>query len=103
MADQNEKMAAVLRSIADALLVPVSAVTQLPPELVQGFVEGSATGAVQAGKAKKGRKVSAYSKEYKRSFKRVAPQYKKKNGDWKKNGFKAAVRAAHKATKKVRK
>lgn len=95
-------MAAVLRSIADALLVPVSTLTGLPPQAVQGFVEGSATGAVEAGKAKKGKKASAYSREYKRAFKRVAPNYKKKNGDWKKNGFKAAVRAAHKAAKNVR-
>ena len=103
MADQNEKMAAVLRSIADALLVPVATVTNLPPELVQGFVEGSTTGAVKAGKAKKGRKTTAYTREYKRAFKRVAPRYKKKNGDWKKNGFKATVKAAHKAAKNVRK
>lgn len=89
-------MALRLRALADALLVPVATATGLPPEAVQGFVEGSTTGAVAAAKAPKKRKVSAYSKKYKAAFKRVAPSYKKKNGDWKKNGFKAAVRAAHK-------
>tara|TARA_Y100001938_G_scaffold22467_1_gene28961 strand:- start:116 stop:628 length:513 start_codon:yes stop_codon:yes gene_type:complete len=42
------------------------------------------------------RKVTAYQKKYKAAFKSVAPKYKLKNGKWKKGGFKAAVRAAHK-------
>ncbi len=48
----------------------------------------------------KKRKVSAYNRKYKAAFKRVSKKYKKKNGEWKKNGFKAAVRAAHKEAKK---
>jgi hypothetical protein len=55
---------------------------------------------VDAAKAPKGKKTTAYQRAYKRSFKRVAPQYKKRNGEWKKGGFKAAVRAAHKEAKK---
>ena len=48
-------------------------------------------------KAKKvKRKVSAYNRKYKAAFKRVSKKYKKKNGEWKKGGFKSAVRAAHK-------
>jgi len=46
------------------------------------------------------RKASAASKRYGRAFKQVAPTYKLKNGSWKKNGFKLAVRAAHKLAKK---
>jgi len=46
------------------------------------------------------RKVSSYNRKYKAAFKKVAPRYKLKNGRWKKGGFKAAVRAAHKAVKK---
>lgn len=94
--DEDLRMALRLRALADALLVPVANLTGLPPEAVQGFVEGTSTGAVAAGKAPKSRKVSAYSKAYSKAFKRVAPTHKKKNGDWKKNGFKAAVQAAHK-------
>lgn len=41
-------------------------------------------------------KVSKYHKAYKAAFKQVAPKYKLKNGKWKKDGFKAAVKAAHK-------
>lgn len=41
------------------------------------------------------RKASTRSKKYGRAFKRLAPRYKKKNGGWKKDGFKRCVRAAH--------
>jgi hypothetical protein len=46
------------------------------------------------------RKVSAASKRYGRAFKEIAPDFKKTNGSWKKNGFRNAVRAAHKLAKK---
>lgn len=93
----EEKMvlAARLRAIADGLLVPTATLTGLPPALVQGFVEGTTTGAVEAAKAPKKRKASAYSRKYKAAFKRVAPKYKLKNGKWKANGFKRAVKEAH--------
>jgi hypothetical protein len=49
------------------------------------------------------RKASAASKRYGKAFKKVAKNYKLKNGSWKKNGFKLAVRAAHKLAKTNRK
>ena len=49
------------------------------------------------------RKASAASKRYGRAFKEIAPSFKLKNGSWKKNGFRNAVRAAHKLTKTNRK
>jgi hypothetical protein len=55
---------------------------------------------VDAAKAPKGKKTTAYQRAYKKSFKRVAPKFKKRNGEWKKGGFKSAVRAAHKEAKK---
>jgi len=42
------------------------------------------------------RRSSAYSRKYKSAFRKVAPKFKLKNGNWKVNGFRAAVRAAHK-------
>ena len=42
------------------------------------------------------RKVSAYNRKYKAAFKKVSPTYKLKSGMWKKNGFRSAVKAAHK-------
>ena len=46
--------------------------------------------------ARGGRKPTAYQKRYKKAFKSIAPKHKLKNGKWKKNGFRAAVKAAHK-------
>ena len=44
----------------------------------------------------KRRKTSAYNRRYKAAFKKVSGKYKLKNGNWKSNGFRSAVRAAHK-------
>jgi hypothetical protein len=95
-------IASQMRALADAMLIPVARITNLPPEVVQGFVEGTTTGAVAAGKAKR-RKSSAYARAYKNAFKRVSSKYKKKNGQWKANGFKAAVREAHRVAKRGKK
>ena len=93
---QKQAMAAQMRALADALLVPVANITGLSPALVQGFVEGTTTGAVAAAQAPKKRKVSAYNKRYKAAFKRVSSKHKLKSGKWKAGGFKRAVREAHK-------
>ena len=45
------------------------------------------------------RKASAYSKRFGKAFKKVSKTYKKKNGQWMKNGFRDAVRAGHKLAK----
>jgi hypothetical protein len=98
--DEEIMLAMRMRALADKLLLPVATLTGLPPEVVQGFVEGTSTGAVAAGKAPKGRKRSAYARKYKAAFKRVSKNYKKRNGEWKKDGFKRAVKAAHKEAKR---
>lgn len=46
------------------------------------------------------RRSSAYQKRYKANFKKIAKRYKTKSGRWKKNGFKTAVKLAHKMSKK---
>ena len=46
------------------------------------------------------RKASAYAKRYGKAFKKVASKYKKKNGSWKKDGFRLAQKAAHKLAKR---
>ena len=48
----------------------------------------------------KKRKTTAYQRRYKANFKKIAPRFKLKNGRWKKNGFKSAVKLAHKMSKK---
>jgi hypothetical protein len=93
---QKMAMAAQMRALADALLVPVASITGLPAPVVQGFVEGTTTGAVAAAQAPKKRKASAYNRRYKAAFKRVSSKHKLKSGKWKAGGFKRAVREAHK-------
>lgn len=93
--EERMLMAAQLRAAADRLLMPVASITGLPPALVQGFVEGTTVGAVDAAKAPPKKKVSAYARRYKKAFKRVAPKYKLKSGKWRANGFKRAVKEAH--------
>ncbi len=46
------------------------------------------------------RKASAYNRKYAAAFKKVKGKFMKKNGGWKKDGFKFANRAAHKLARK---
>lgn len=46
------------------------------------------------------RKSTAYQRRYKSAFKKIAKKYKLKSGKWKKNGFKLAVKEAHRLAKK---
>ncbi len=46
------------------------------------------------------RKASSSNKRYAAAFKKVKGRFMKKNGGWKKNGFRNAARAAHKLAKK---
>ena len=98
----SAQMAAILRSIADGLLEPVAGATGLPPAAVQAFVEGSTTGAVQAGKTRgKRRKVSAYNRAFAKAFKRQKAKMTKKNGDWKKGcNSSKCMKRAHQETKR---
>ena len=57
--------------------------------------------AAPVAKEKKPRQVSAYSKRYGREFRRVENKYKTKSGSWKKGGYRAAVKAAHAATRRA--
>lgn len=66
----------------------------LDDQAAEMMPQGNAS--IHEGRARGGRKKSAYQKKYKAAFKKIAPKYKLKNGKWKKGGFKAAVKAAHK-------
>lgn len=64
----------------------------------QGVAETQALEAVsEAPKRKK--KTTAYQRKYKKAFAKVKPKHMNKNGKWKKGGFKAAVKAAHRMCK----
>ncbi len=45
------------------------------------------------------KKMTAYQRKYKKAFAKVKPKHMNKNGKWKKGGFKAAVKAAHRMCK----
>ena len=51
-------------------------------------------------KPKPKRRSSPYQRRYKANFKKIAKRFKLKSGKWKKNGFKQAVKLAHKMSKK---
>ena len=46
------------------------------------------------------RKASAYNKRYAKAFKKCMAKHKKKNGQWKKNGFKKCAAEARRMAKK---
>lgn len=61
--------------------------------------EGTALGSGEVAQEKK-RKPTAYQKRYKKAFAKIASKYKRKDGKWKKDGFRRAVAAAHILAKK---
>jgi hypothetical protein len=68
-------------------------------ELINGLSSEPAAMPI-AEETKPKRKTSAYQRRYKAAFKKIAPRYKLKSGRWKKNGFKMAVKEAHRLAKK---
>ena len=55
---------------------------------------------VDQGAKKVKRKVSAYNRKYSAAFKKCKAKHMKKNGTWKKGGFKRCVKEAHRMAKK---
>ena len=64
----------------------------------QGVAETAALEAVSVA-PKPRKKTTAYQRKYKKAFASVKGNYKLKNGKWKKDGFKNAVKAAHRMCK----
>ena len=60
----------------------------------------SDTAEIKLSEPKPKKRNTAYGRRYKKAFKKLASKYKLKSGKWKKGGFKAAVKAAHKEAKK---
>lgn len=67
------------------------------PKILSDRESKGSKGSPSTPKAK--REPSARSKAYSKAFRMLAPDYKKKNGSWKKDGFKRCVRAAHRKCK----
>lgn len=62
-------------------------------EVAEVIVEN---GIPSGGSGTKRKRASPYQRKYKAAFAKVKSKFKKKDGTWKKGGFKAAVKAAHK-------
>ena len=71
--------------------------TQVVPTDAQVAAEELGDSDSPASKPK--RPPSAYHRRFKRVFKSIEKDYKKKDGSWKKDGFKKAVKEAHRLTK----
>lgn len=69
-------------------------------QLINGLSSDLEQNQVQVQEPKPKRRATAYQKRYKANFKKISKRFKLKNGKWKKNGFKQAVKLAHKMSKK---
>ena len=69
-------------------------------QLLNGLSSEMPMDQVQVQPEPKPKKKTAYQKRYGRNFRKIENQYKLKSGKWKKNGFKNAVKMAHKMSKK---
>ena len=65
----------------------------------QGVAETKALESVSVAPVAKKKKTTAYQRKYKKAFAKVKSSYTKRDGTWKKGGFKAAVKAAHRMCK----
>ena len=76
-------------------------IMMMNPELGQmmSLMNGMNNQGIDQVKPKKKRS-SAYQRRYKAAFKKIQKRYKLKSGKWKKNGFKLAVREAHKMARR---
>jgi len=79
-----------VRMTMDEYLTLLGGLTDAPSDMAPSATE----------EMPKKKRSSAYSRRYKANFRKVAPRFKLKNGKWKKNGFKSAVRLAHKMSRK---
>ena len=70
------------------------------PEMAQMMQLINGMNQVQNQEQPKKKRNTAYQRKYKAAFKKVQKRYKLKSGKWKKGGFKAAVREAHRLAKK---
>lgn len=84
--DQNEQM--------------MQLIMMMNPELGQMMQLMNAMNGAAPAEEKPKRRTTAYQRRYKAAFKKIQKRYKLKSGKWKKNGFKSAVREAHRMAKR---
>lgn len=75
-------------------------IMMMNPELGQMMQLMNGMNQVQSQEKPKKKRATAYQRRYKAAFKKIQKRYKLKSGKWKKGGFRAAVREAHKMAKR---
>lgn len=100
IAETGEALCGVMAAALIEKGVPAMIARALAERACKPAARSGAQQVVSTAKKAIKRKSSAYNRKYKAAFKKLAPRYKLKSGKWKKNGFRSAVRAAHKAVKK---
>ena len=70
------------------------------PEMAQMMQLLNGMNGAAAEEPAKPKRKSAYQRRYKAAFKKIQSRYKLKSGRWKKGGFRAAVREAHKMARR---
>ena len=89
---------AYLKGYSDAQsgrMIDLEFLRRLPPRTISLEAAMNATDKPVTRKRK-----TKYQAAYKRNFNKIKSSYVKKNGDWKQNGFKRAVKEAHRMTRK---
>lgn len=81
---------------AGETLVPTGGNVQDMKENMSVEAVSKSSGRMKAKAEANKREATAYNKRYSKFFKQVKGDYKKKGGGWKKNGFRRAVKEAHK-------
>ncbi len=84
---------------AGETIIPTGGNVRDVEEAMEDLPEHTLMPAKRPNLSKARKSKTAYQRKYKRAFKEIAPRHKLKNGKWKKGGFKAAVKAAHKKAK----
>jgi len=69
-------------------------------QLAERACEPTVSRATRTVKKKVKKKVSAHSRKYSAAFRKIKSKYMTKSGKWKKNGFKRAVKEAHRMARK---
>lgn len=100
LASSGEALCGVMRLALIEKGVPAPIANVLAERACKPAARAGAKQVVSTTKKAAKKTQSAYNRKYKAAFKKLAPKYKLKSGKWKKNGFKAAVKAAHKAVKR---
>ena len=75
-------------------------IMMMNPEMAQmlQIMNGNAQG--DSPTEAKPKRKTAYQRRYKSAFKKVSSRYKLKSGKWKKNGFRLAVKEAHRIARR---